>query len=212
MMLAGLDHDECRKHSESNPDDFTVGLIPNLAGIRSLINRPRDLRRTRRPCGPWCVSIRVPQPQLTFIYPLFVHEGTSNDRSARCRACRWDLDGWWRRWGRAWDLGIAAWCILRRWPDMASKARTVLSLVNEGPGSDAPRAYSPAQAGSSPRPRWLGHGPTCGPPTPNSADAAHDARVGLMSLTGFRALKRRNRLPALPSGGGTRPAPVAKYS
>ena len=42
-----------------------------------------------------------------FIYPLFVHEGATNEPiGAMPGAQRWSLDGLLGEVGRAWDLGI----------------------------------------------------------------------------------------------------------
>ena len=66
--------------------------------------RPRRLRRTpglRAMVREHLVSA------ADFIYPLFVHEGASNEPiGAMPGAQRWSLDGLLGEVGRAWDLGI----------------------------------------------------------------------------------------------------------
>ncbi|MEO1004096.1 MAG: porphobilinogen synthase [Cyanobacteria bacterium J06638_7] len=66
--------------------------------------RPRRLRRTP------ALRAMVREHRLSpadFIYPLFVHEGASNEPIAAMPGCqRWSLDGLVEEVGRAWDLGI----------------------------------------------------------------------------------------------------------
>jgi porphobilinogen synthase len=69
-----------------------------------LTYRPRRLRRTP------ALRALVRETQLAatdFIYPLFVHEGASNEPiGAMPGANRWSLEGLVDEVGRAWDLGI----------------------------------------------------------------------------------------------------------
>jgi porphobilinogen synthase len=69
-----------------------------------LTYRPRRLRRTP------ALRAMVREFQLSaadFIYPLFVHEGASNEPiGAMPGAQRWSLEGLVAEVGRAWDLGI----------------------------------------------------------------------------------------------------------
>jgi porphobilinogen synthase len=69
-----------------------------------LTYRPRRLRRTP------ALRAMVREFQLSaadFIYPLFVHEGASNEPiGAMPGAQRWSLEGLVTEVGRAWDLGI----------------------------------------------------------------------------------------------------------
>jgi len=69
-----------------------------------LTYRPRRLRRTP------ALRALVRETQLAptdFIYPLFVHEGASNEPiGAMPGASRWSLEGLVDEVGRAWDLGI----------------------------------------------------------------------------------------------------------
>jgi len=94
-----------------------------------LINRPRRLRRTP------ALRAMVREFQLSpadFIYPLFVHEGTSNDPiGAMPGACRWSLDGLVEEVGRAWDLGIR--CVVL-FPKVADglKSEDGAECFNEG--------------------------------------------------------------------------------
>lgn len=66
--------------------------------------RPRRLRRTP------ALRAMVREHQISaadFIYPLFVHEGASNEPIGAMPGCqRWSLDGLINEVGRAWDLGI----------------------------------------------------------------------------------------------------------
>ena len=66
--------------------------------------RPRRLRRTP------ALRAMVREHQLSpadFIYPLFVHEGASNEPIAAMPGCqRWSLEGLVEEVGRAWELGI----------------------------------------------------------------------------------------------------------
>jgi porphobilinogen synthase len=69
-----------------------------------LTYRPRRLRRTP------ALRAMVREHQLSaadFIYPLFVHEGASNEPIGAMPGCsRWSLEGLVQEVGRAWDLGI----------------------------------------------------------------------------------------------------------
>ena len=66
--------------------------------------RPRRLRRTP---GLRAMVREHHVSAADFIYPLFVHEGASNELiGARPGAQRWSLDGLLGEVGRAWDLGI----------------------------------------------------------------------------------------------------------
>jgi porphobilinogen synthase len=66
--------------------------------------RPRRLRRTP------ALQAMVRENHLSaadFIYPLFVHEGASNEPISAMPGCqRWSLDGLITEVGRAWELGI----------------------------------------------------------------------------------------------------------
>lgn len=66
--------------------------------------RPRRLRRTP------AMRAMVRENHLSsadFIYPLFVHEGASNEPISAMPGCqRWSLDGLINEVGRAWELGI----------------------------------------------------------------------------------------------------------
>ena len=66
--------------------------------------RPRRLRRTP---GLRAMVREHHVSAADFIYPLFVHEGASNELiGAMPGAQRWSLDGLLGEVGRAWDLGI----------------------------------------------------------------------------------------------------------
>jgi porphobilinogen synthase len=68
--------------------------------------RPRRLRRT--PALRALVREYHVRP-TDFIYPLFVHEGATNEPiGAMPGASRWSLEGLVEEVGRAWDLGIRA--------------------------------------------------------------------------------------------------------
>jgi len=68
--------------------------------------RPRRLRRT--PALRALVREHHVRPS-DFIYPLFVHEGATNEPiGAMPGASRWSLEGLVEEVGRAWDLGIRA--------------------------------------------------------------------------------------------------------
>jgi len=68
--------------------------------------RPRRLRRT--PALRALVREHHVRP-TDFIYPLFVHEGATNEPIGAMRgASRWSLEGLVEAVGRAWDLGIRA--------------------------------------------------------------------------------------------------------
>ena len=84
-----------------------------------LTYRPRRLRRTP------ALRAMVREFQLSaadFIYPLFVHEGASNEPiGAMPGAQRWSLDGLVAEVGRAWDLGIR--CVVL-FPNVADGLKT----------------------------------------------------------------------------------------
>jgi porphobilinogen synthase len=69
-----------------------------------LTYRPRRLRRTP------ALRAMVRETSLSpadFIYPLFVHEGATNEPIGAMPGCqRWSIDGLVQEVGRAWDLGI----------------------------------------------------------------------------------------------------------
>ena len=66
--------------------------------------RPRRLRRTP---GLRAMVREHHVSAADFIYPLFVHEGATNEPiGAMPGAQRWSLDGLLGEVGRAWDLGI----------------------------------------------------------------------------------------------------------
>jgi len=69
-----------------------------------LTYRPRRLRRTP------ALRAMVRETSLSpadFIYPLFVHEGATNEPIGAMPGCqRWSLEGLVQEVGRAWDLGI----------------------------------------------------------------------------------------------------------
>ncbi|MCT0200526.1 porphobilinogen synthase [Synechococcus sp. CS-1325] len=94
-----------------------------------LAYRPRRLRRTP------ALRAMVREFQLSptdFIYPLFVHEGASNEPiGAMPGAQRWSLDGLVAEVGRAWDLGIR--CVVL-FPKVADGLKTEdgAECFNEG--------------------------------------------------------------------------------
>ena len=66
--------------------------------------RPRRMRRTP---GLRAMVREHHVSAADFIYPLFVHEGATNEPiGAMPGAQRWSLDGLLGEVGRAWDLGI----------------------------------------------------------------------------------------------------------
>ncbi|TGG96877.1 MAG: porphobilinogen synthase [Aphanocapsa feldmannii 277cV] len=94
-----------------------------------LLYRPRRLRRT--PALRAMVQETVLQAS-SFIYPLFVHEGASNEPIAAMPGCnRWCLDALSDEVGRAWDLGIR--CVVL-FPKVAEglKSEDGAECFNEG--------------------------------------------------------------------------------
>ena len=95
-----------------------------------LTYRPRRLRRTP------ALRAMVREHQLRpadFIYPLFVHEGATNEPiSAMPGAQRWSLDGLVQEVGRAWDLGIR--CVVL-FPKAAHPGMTIMTDVALDPYS-----------------------------------------------------------------------------
>jgi porphobilinogen synthase len=80
-----------------------------------------------------------------FIYPLFVHEGATNEPiSAMPGAQRWSLEGLVQEVGRAWDLGIR--CVVL-FPKVADGLKTEdgAECFNEG-------GLIPGRFGASRRP------------------------------------------------------------
>ena len=94
-----------------------------------LTYRPRRLRRTP------ALRAMVREFQLDptdFIYPLFVHEGASNEPIEAMPGCqRWSLEGLVEEVGRAWDLGIR--CVVL-FPKVADGLKTEdgAEFFNEG--------------------------------------------------------------------------------
>ncbi len=94
-----------------------------------LTYRPRRLRRTP------ALRAMVREFQLDpadFIYPLFVHEGASNEPIEAMPGCqRWSLEGLVEEVGRAWDLGIR--CVVL-FPKVADGLKTEdgAECFNEG--------------------------------------------------------------------------------
>lgn len=94
-----------------------------------LTYRPRRLRRTP------ALRAMVREFQLApadFIYPLFVHEGASNEPIEAMPGCqRWSLEGLVEEVGRAWDLGIR--CVVL-FPKVADGLKTEdgAECFNEG--------------------------------------------------------------------------------
>jgi porphobilinogen synthase len=90
--------------------------------------RPRRLRRTP------ALRTLVREHQLApsdFIYPLFVHEGATNEPiGAMPGTSRWSLEGLLEEVGRAWDLGIR--CVVL-FPKVADGLKTEdgLECTNE---------------------------------------------------------------------------------
>lgn len=91
--------------------------------------RPRRLRRTP------AMRAMVRENHLSsadFIYPLFVHEGASNEPISAMPGCqRWSLDGLITEVGRAWELGIR--CVVL-FPKVADGLKTEdgSECLNEG--------------------------------------------------------------------------------
>ena len=91
--------------------------------------RPRRLRRTP------ALRAMVRENQLTpadFIYPLFVHEGVTNEPIGAMPGCqRWSLEGLVQEVGRAWGLGIR--CVVL-FPKVADGLKTEdgAECFNEG--------------------------------------------------------------------------------
>jgi len=94
-----------------------------------LTYRPRRLRRTP------ALRAMVRETSLSpadFIYPLFVHEGATNEPIGAMPGCqRWSLDGLVQEVGRAWDLGIR--CVVL-FPKVADGLKTEdgAECFNEG--------------------------------------------------------------------------------
>jgi len=94
-----------------------------------LTYRPRRLRRTP------ALRALVREHHLSaadFIYPLFVHEGATNEPiGAMPGAMRWSLEGLVQEVGRAWDLGIR--CVVL-FPKVADGLKTEdgAECFNEG--------------------------------------------------------------------------------
>ena len=94
-----------------------------------LTYRPRRLRRT--PALRAMVRETFLSP-ADFIYPLFVHEGATNEPIGAMPGCqRWSLDGLVQEVGRAWDLGIR--CVVL-FPKVADGLKTEdgAECFNEG--------------------------------------------------------------------------------
>jgi len=94
-----------------------------------LTYRPRRLRRTP------ALRALVREHHLSpadFIYPLFVHEGVTNEPIGAMPGCqRWSLEGLVQEVGRAWDLGIR--CVVL-FPKVADGLKTEdgAECFNEG--------------------------------------------------------------------------------
>jgi porphobilinogen synthase len=94
-----------------------------------LTYRPRRLRRTP------ALRAMVRETSLSpadFIYPLFVHEGATNEPIGAMPGCqRWSLEGLVQEVGRAWDLGIR--CVVL-FPKVADGLKTEdgAECFNEG--------------------------------------------------------------------------------
>jgi porphobilinogen synthase len=94
-----------------------------------LTYRPRRLRRSP------ALRAMVRETSLSaadFIYPLFVHEGASNEPIGAMPGCqRWSLEGLVQEVGRAWDLGIR--CVVL-FPKVADGLKTEdgAECFNEG--------------------------------------------------------------------------------
>ena len=94
-----------------------------------LTYRPRRLRRTP------ALRSMVRETSLSpadFIYPLFVHEGATNEPIGAMPGCqRWSLEGLVQEVGRAWDLGIR--CVVL-FPKVADGLKTEdgAECFNEG--------------------------------------------------------------------------------
>ena len=94
-----------------------------------LTYRPRRLRRSP------ALRAMVRETSLSpadFIYPIFVHEGASNEPIGAMPGCqRWSLDGLVQEVGRAWDLGIR--CVVL-FPNVADGLKTEdgAECFNEG--------------------------------------------------------------------------------
>jgi porphobilinogen synthase len=94
-----------------------------------LTYRPRRLRRT--PALRAMVRETALSP-ADFIYPLFVHEGATNEPIGAMPGCqRWSLEGLVQEVGRAWDLGIR--CVVL-FPKVADGLKTEdgAECFNEG--------------------------------------------------------------------------------
>jgi len=94
-----------------------------------LTYRPRRLRRSP------ALRAMVRETSLSaadFIYPLFVHEGATNEPIGAMPGCqRWSLEGLVQEVGRAWDLGIR--CVVL-FPKVADGLKTEdgAECFNEG--------------------------------------------------------------------------------
>ncbi len=97
--------------------------------------RPRRLRRTP------ALRAMVRETQLSpadFIYPLFVHEGATNEAIGAMPGCqRWSLDGLIHEVGRAWELGIR--CVVL-FPKVADGLKTEDGSESFNAGGLIPRA------------------------------------------------------------------------
>jgi porphobilinogen synthase len=97
--------------------------------------RPRRLRRTP------ALQAMVRENHLSaadFIYPLFVHEGASNEPISAMPGCqRWSLDGLITEVGRAWELGIR--CVVL-FPKVADGLKTENGSECFNEGGLIPRA------------------------------------------------------------------------
>ena len=91
--------------------------------------RPRRLRRTP------ALQAMVRENHLSaadVIYPLFVHEGASNEPISAMPGCqRWSLDGLITEVGRAWELGIRCVVLLPKVAD-GLKTEDGSECFNEG--------------------------------------------------------------------------------
>jgi len=100
-----------------------------------LTYRPRRMRRTP------ALRAMVREHQLRaadFIYPLFVHEGATNEPiSAMPGAQRWSLEGLVQEVGRAWSLGIR--CVVL-FPKVADGLKTEDGAESFNEGGLIPRA------------------------------------------------------------------------
>ena len=106
--------------------------------------RPRRLRRTP------ALRAMVRENQLApadFIYPLFVHEGVTNEPIGAMPGCqRWSLEGLVQEVGRAWALGIR--CVVL-FPKVADGLKTEDGAECFNEGGLIPQRHSTAQEGAS---------------------------------------------------------------